>query len=146
MKLRSYKTYLKKLKQYCKVSNVKIVWKSNYEGCGDYDPNNRTITIDRKLSQSEIISTMLHELGHYLDDSRNPTKYGNNHHYYGRTRLERELSELTTNQKAIVWDTELEAWKNAEALAYQLRIPLSKWYWKDKESSLNTYRSIRIES
>lgn len=144
MKLRNMDVYMSAIEEYCNVTNIKLVEVPEFEGCGEYNPNNRTIKYDNSLSDSEIISTLLHELGHYQDDLRNPNKYGGTHHYYGRTRLERQYVYLTAKQKQAIWDTETEAWKNGRAIAKQLKIKLGKWFDKDETSSLNTYRPIRI--
>ncbi|MBX2986711.1 MAG: hypothetical protein KF802_02340 [Bdellovibrionaceae bacterium] len=144
MKLKKFKIYLRAIKAYCKAVNIKLIPVRGFEGCGEYDPNRRVIKYDNTLSNSDIISTLLHELGHYLDDLRNPNKYAGAHHYYGRTRLERNYVYLTVNQKQVLFSTETEAWDNAEAIAKQLKIPLGNWFKKDKISSLNTYRSIRV--
>lgn len=144
MKLRNMNKYMGAIRKFCKSVNIKLVKVPKFDGCGEYNPNRRVIKYDPRLSDSEVISTLLHELGHYLDDYRNPNKYAGTHHYYGRTRIERDYVYLTANQKQAIWDTETEAWKNGRAIANQLKIKLGKWFDKDETSSLNTYRPIRV--
>lgn len=145
MKLKNYGLYRKKIGAYCKATNLKIKWVKELEHYGEYDPNKRTILISRKQTQSEVITTLLHEIGHFVDDTRNPDRFAMKYHYYGYDRLEKEFTTLTVNQKEAVWKCELSAWKNARALARQLGIPLGQWFYKDETRCLNTYRPIRTE-
>lgn len=143
MALKNYKPYLKKIKAYAKASGIKLKPVKNLDGFGEYSPNNRTIKFDPSMSKENILSTLLHELGHFMDDYRNPNKFAGRHHTCGRTRIEKDFIFLSVNQKQAVWESEIEAWKNARAIALKLKIPLGKWFTKDETSSLNTYRSIR---
>lgn len=111
---------------------------------GIYMPNQRKIVIDKNLSQSEIISTLLHELGHFIDDLRNPyNNLANRYHLQGRANDDIGR-ELTFRQKKALLKTEREAWINARGLASQLRIPLGNWFVNDERTSLKTYYSIRV--
>lgn len=144
MKLKNYQLYLKKVKAYARLCEVSIIFKKEVDGTGEYRPGRREVAIERGLGQSAIISTLLHELGHFMDDLRNPTNnFANRFHNDGRTAIEKELY-LTQRQKNQVLKLEKEAWKNAEALARQLKIPMGRWFYQDKESSLNSYRAIRL--
>ena len=51
---------------------------------------------------------------------------------------------MTWIQKQKVVEIEKTAWKNAEGLARILKIPLGKWYYKDKKLSLATYKSLGV--
>ena len=144
MKLKNYRLYLKKLKSYSKLCGIKVEFRKEVDGIGAYVPSRRSIVIETSLSQSHTISTLLHELGHFVDDFRNPNNHFNNRfHNDGRTAIENERA-LTARQKKKVLQLEREAWKNGRALARQLNIPLGRWFFQDEKSSFNTYRSIRI--
>ena len=144
MRLKNYKSYLKKIKAYARLCNVKIIFRKEVDGTGEYRPSRREVVIERGLNQSEIISTLLHELGHFIDDLRNPLNhFSNRFHNDGRTAIERDR-DLTMLQKKRVLKLEKEAWKNGRALASQLNIPLGQWFSKDEKSSLNSYYSIRL--
>lgn len=145
MRLKNYRIYKKKILALCRTMNLKVKWVKNLEHFGEYDPNKRTILIDGTYSESEVISTLLHEIGHFIDDTRNPNRFQMKHHYHGYDKLEKEYSTLTVNQKEAVMRAEMSAWKNARALARQLNIPLGKWFYKDETRCLNTYRPIRTE-
>jgi hypothetical protein len=144
MKLKNYKSYLKKIKAYAKLCNVSIVFKKEVDGTGEYRPSRREVVIEKGLPQSAILSTLLHELGHFVDDLTNPSNhFSNRFHNDGRTAIENDR-DLTMLQKKRILKLEKEAWKNARALARQLNIPIGSWFTKDEKSSLNSYYSIRI--
>lgn len=143
MRLRNYKIYLKKIKAQCRLMGLKIKWVKDMSCYGEYNPNKRTITIARNQSESEKISTLLHEMGHFIDDTRNPNRFAMKYHFHGYGKLEKEYAVLTVNQKDAVMRAEMSAWKNARALARQLKIPLGKWFYTDETRCLNTYRPIR---
>lgn len=146
MKLKNYKTYLNQIKRYARLCNVKIVFKKEVDGVGEYIPNRRQVVLEKGLSQSEIISTLLHEFGHFIDDYRNPENNLNNrYHNDGRTAIEQDR-ELTVQQKKKILKIEKEAWKNGRALARQLNIPLGNWFYRDEKSALNSYYAMRIRS
>jgi hypothetical protein len=143
MKLKNYKPYLRQIKRYAKLCNVEIVFKKEVDGVGEYVPNRRRVALEKGLDQSAIISTLLHELGHFIDDFRNPENNLNNKfHNDGRTAIERER-EMTSQQKKKILKIEREAWKNGRALARQLNIPLGSWFYRDEKSSLNSYYAMR---
>lgn len=143
MKLRNYDLYLKKIKAYCKSVELEIQFVEVFEGEGEYRPNRRKVIIATKdFSESQILSTLLHEIGHFEDDLRNPKRFSQKYHYWGYEWINQERN-LTLNQKEAVLRAELSAWKNARALALKLRIPLGKWFKKDERESLNTYRAVK---
>lgn len=146
MKLRNYNLYMKKIKAFARLCNVRITFVKNLPESGEYRPLRREVIIDRNLDQAAKLSTLLHELGHFMDDLRNPfNNFANRFHNDGRTAIDQER-HLTMNQKKKILKTEKEAWKNARALASQLNIPLGKWFNQDEKSSLNSYYAIRIRS
>lgn len=143
MKLKNYKTYLKQIKSYARLCNVEIQFKKEVDGVGEYVPNRRRVALEKSLSQSEIISTLLHEFGHFIDDLRNPeNNFNNKFHNDGRTAIEQERNP-TLQQKKKILKLEKEAWKNGRALARQLNIPLGNWFYRDEKSALNSYYAMR---
>lgn len=139
MKLKKYSVYLKKIKAYAKMCRVSIKFVNHMEEGGAYLGNRRSISISKKLSNIETIATLLHELGHFIDDLRNPHNHLSNRFHNGaRTAIE-EDRKLTFLQKKRLLKIEREAWKNARALARQLDIPLGAWFYKDEKSALATY-------
>ena len=146
MKLRNYKIYMKQIKAFAKLCNIRITFVKNMPECGEYRPNRREVLVDKDLPEAVKISTLLHELGHFMDDLRNPlNNFANRFHNDGRNAIDQER-HLTMLQKKRILKTEKEAWKNARALASQLSIPLGKWFYQDEKSSLNSYYAIRIRS
>lgn len=146
MNLKNYNIYMRKIRRFASMCNVDIEFKSNVDGFGEYSPHQRKVVVDRSLSRCERITTILHELGHFMDDSKNPDRWNNNHHYYGYDKIENSIKEMSMNQKVVVWECELEAWRNARSLAKMIQIPLGKWFDRDEISSLNSYRGIKIKT
>lgn len=144
MKLKNFKIYLKAIEKQAKLFGVKIKIVPDGSGNGYFDPNRRLIMVDASLPESLIISTLLHELGHFQDAQKRPKVWESAHHYYGYDRLHREFNKLAENQKKIVWDCELEAWRQARGIARGLKIPLGKWFINDEKKSLNSYRGIKV--
>lgn len=143
MKLRNYKSYMKKIKAYAKLCQVRVVFRSDVDCTGVYYPQQRTVVVDKDLDEPAKISTLLHELGHFMDDLRTPLNhFSNRFHNDGRTAIE-EDRHLTMLQKKRILKLEKEAWKNGRAIARQLKIPLGQWFDKDEKSALNSYYAIR---
>ena len=143
MRLKNFPIYLEKIKKWCKASGVHIRSKKSLPCEGVYYPHNKTIAYSEELSESEIISCLLHEIGHLLDDYTNKDKYSHIHFVQGIDNIQ-AVKRLTKRQKKKVVDTEVSAWKNAEALAKILKIPLGKWYYKDKKEALKSYTDIEV--
>lgn len=144
MRLKNFKIYLKAIEKQAKLYGVKINLVPDGSENGEFSPNRRSVTVDGSLPDSLIISTLLHELGHFLDAQKRPKVWESAHHYYGYGRIEKEFMTLTENQKKIVWDCELEAWRQARSIARSLKIPLGKWFYNDEKKSLNSYRGIKV--
>ena len=144
MRIETYKTYLRKIRSFARLCQVEIEFVPKYDEGGEYNPDKRKVVIDNRLTRAEKISTLLHEFGHFMDDS-STNRFSNRHHFYGYDKLEKEIKQMTHNQKLYVWESELAAWQNAQALAKMIKIPLGKWFFRDQTSSLNSYRGIKIK-
>ena len=86
------------------------------------------------------ISTTLHEIGHFIDFHKNKHE-----HFYSRQALNasqaiHEGKSVSKRQKALIMRSEVLAWREGEALARALGIRLGRWFYVDKEASLNSYR------
>lgn len=136
-KLKNYKIYLKRLKLFARANKVSIVIaESDSEGV--WMPLVRRIRLDENLSNSVEIASLLHELGHSIDDlmwvklaeSKEVDK-----------AYEAMYSEkVSSKQRKIVVEFEERAWKNARNIAKRLNIRLGKWYYKTEKKFLNTYK------
>ena len=135
---------MKKIKAFAKLCRVSINFVDHMEEFGCYYGNKRSITISKSLGQAELLATLLHELGHFIDDLRNPHNHLTNRFHNGaRTAIE-EDRKLTFLQKKRLLKIEREAWKNARALAKQLDIPLGNWFYKDEKSALASYYAKKV--
>lgn len=144
MHLPNYNKYIKKLKNFAKLCSIHLVFEEE-EFMGEYAPTRRRIKISPDMNKTETLATVLHEFGHFMDDSKNPARWTKNHHYHGYSKIQQETREMSIHQKEHVWEAELEAWKNARALAAMLKIPLGKWFYDEEIKSLNSYRGIKIK-
>ena len=136
--LRNYNKYLDSLLLYAKAHNISVAFKE-VPGDGQYVPAKREIQIDNDMSQSSVISTILHELGHALDDSISWKKPNS---YLGKAydAVYSITGSPTAKQLEAVIACEKRAWDMGEVIAKQCKIKLGKWYFKGKLSALNNYR------
>lgn len=135
-KLKNHDRYLQRLEQYAEASGLAIKYAD--EPCeGAFIPSRNYIRIDPSLADAAEIATILHELGHSIDDTLvNPETC---------QKLEAAYRQVygkkcTKRQSALVIECEERAWKFGRALAKKLRIPLGKWYDKQEKEALEAYR------
>ena len=142
MRLPNFPIYMKKIRRWAKAGQINIR-KKKYLACeGIYYPHKRTIAYCSTLSESEVITCLLHELGHLMDDYAWDGKYSHKFLVDGLDNLEK--SKLPTKrQKEKIIGIERGAWRYAEGLAKILKIPLGKWYYKDKKKAFDTYLKIK---
>lgn len=132
-KLKHYETYLKRLDLFAAAINVKIIF-GEVESEGIWFPRLKTVKIDDNLTNSETIATILHELGHALDDVLlSDLKLHKAYH-----RLYNDKANAA--QKIMVIDTEKKAWDSGRDIASRLNIRLGKWYDQQEAVSLKAYK------
>lgn len=136
--LKNYDKYLQKLELYAKAIKFKILY-VKYDGDGAYIPSKRLIKIDEDLSESDIIGTLLHELGHVADSHSFLSNGASNNLEKAYTATYKKKNP-TNKQIKLVLECEKRAWKEAETIAKLLKIKLGKWYYKGKQEALNSYR------
>lgn len=134
--LKHYTKYLDILLIYAKAMDIRIDF-SPYNGNGAWMVAARKIKIDSEMSEAEEIATILHELGHVLDDafqmSKSPNEVTDAYTciYTGK---------YTKKQKRLVIKAERLAWANGRKIAKLLKIRLGKWYTDVQKSSINAYK------
>lgn len=134
--LKHYKKYLKSLVKFANAIGLKVEFKPE-AGDGVYLASYRKIRIDDDMTQAETISTLLHEIGHALDDfvsgDLGDIKVHKAYHamYYGKP---------TKKQRAHVVRCEKKAWDNGVSVALHLKIRLGAWYFNHMHASINSYR------
>lgn len=135
--LKHYDDYLTRIELYARACGIKIKYDSKREECS-YEPHRRILRMDPTLSQSAEIASLLHELGHALDDT------------LLTGRIERRLSlayvalyaeNNTRGQLNLVIECEERAWKYARAVAKKLRIKLGKWFDDYKDICIEDYKT-----
>lgn len=128
--------YFLTLKCYAKALKIKIIY-AHIDCEGIYIPNRRTIKLDPDLDDQELIATLLHELGHSLDDALvTKTTYRHLDKAYPRVYD----NKGTKQQLQTVLSCEKRAWICGKAIAKRLKIPLGKWYNRISKRNLRTYR------
>ncbi len=133
-KLKNYLIYKKKLLDFASTFEVSVIYK-NFPGEGKAE--NKKITLDTGLSQSAEIATLLHELGHVLDDlSFTTDEYNKISKAY--TRIYDD--NCSREHKETVLEREKAAWKYGRNLATQLGIRLGKWFLVEEKVSIASYR------
>jgi hypothetical protein len=138
-RLKHYKTYLQRLHLFSKAIGVKIVIVENDDD-GVWLPWTRTVKINDDLSQAAEIATILHELGHALDDILTPSARSASKMYKAYRAIYR--NKYTKKQLALVLQAEKKAWRYGRDIADRLGIRLGKWYDKEEIESIKAYKDI----
>lgn len=137
--LKNYEKYKDKILKYAKSLEIRVEFKEE-EDEGKYIPASRTVRVDEDLEDSTKIATLLHELGHVYDFAsleKDIPKSNKINDAYGVIYGDK----FTSKQQAIVVDAEKRAWDAGRAIAYQLRIPLGKWYDLEETSGMHSYKT-----
>lgn len=140
-KLKNKALYINKIKQAAKSLRVKVQFSDYPEHLGKWNPNKRCITVHYGQSDSALISTLLHELGHAIDDlfiEHTRREYNAIDTAYKMLHNNRASSK----HKKIIRNCEDRAWKLGEALAKALGIKLGPWFYEDAKQALKTYAKI----
>lgn len=138
MRLKNYKKYLKLLRRFCKIQQIKLVIEKKSTSGTRYVGQHRSIFIDGSETDSTKIAGLLHELGHVLDEytaSKGQLKFLLNAYpaFYAETPGVKQEEEVV--------QAEVRAWKYGIVIARVVQIPLGKWYFKEKNKSLKSYRT-----
>ena len=97
----------------------------------------RVIRIDSEREDSEIIATLLHEIGHVIAFM-----------HYGKQGARESVhidvifhkGKPTRRQTAKIIEQEEDAWRAGEQLAFLMDIPLGSWYAETRAECLKSYR------
>lgn len=136
MKLKNYDIYLQRLELYIKASRLKLVYAPEI-GEGAYVPSSRTIRIDPDLSESEEIATILHEIGHSIDDTLVSGTQETRLEAAYRLVYKKKGSET---HNTLVYECEERAWKFGRGVAKRLHIPLGNWFNRCEKEGLKAYK------
>lgn len=133
--LPNFDIYMDKLRMYSEACELTIEYR-DVDGDGVYLPSRRVIKLDKDLPESTEVATLLHEMGHTLDDAL--------HDPIMEKRIDKcykafYKDKATFDQKIVVFDCEKRAWVYARGIAKKLRIPLGKWFAEEEEDSLKSY-------
>lgn len=137
MKTSTYKRYKRALITFAKGLRISIVY-GNTDSDGVYMPSRRKVVIADDMEEADEIATILHELGHALDDMMG--------FYLDMESINNAYKKVYSNKKAtyrerrIVIMCETAAWRNGRALAKQLKIRTGKWYDDTEAFCLKDYR------
>ena len=143
IKLKHYKTYKKKLIKLCSALSIQLISHEEVDESA-YIPSKKKILIEGDMSQSEVIGTLLHEIGHVLHDMtgrsiRHTEKEWNAYGFIYTKNVYKE-------EVMLVLGVEESAWKIGEQVAKMLGIPLGAWYHDLKAQCLDSYREILPEA
>ena len=138
-KLKNYEKYLSKIEFYAKAIGIKIEY-AEEPSEGAYIPARHKVRIDTDLSESSEIATLLHELGHEMDDTLTVPVY----------KLERAYEATykdkpTKAQLKLVLECERKAWYYGKVIAAKLKIKLGKWYDECEKNAIAGYKGINDE-
>lgn len=136
-KLKNFDVYLQKIETYTKASKLRIEYKDTLSCGGEFTPYRRLITVEDNLPDSETLATLLHELGHSIDDSLFNQGVEQK---VSRAYIAEYKDRSTPKQKKLVLDCENRAWAFGRSIAKRLKIPLGKWYDKVRAYNLKSYK------
>lgn len=136
--LKHYKKYVKKIELFAFAIGVKII-RCESDDDGIWLPWTRVVKISENMSEAEEIATLLHELGHAIDDIITPSgRYAQSTYRAYRALYK---NKQTKRQLKIVLAAEKKAWKYGRDIANRLRIRLGRWYNTIEEDSLESYKN-----
>jgi len=136
--LKHYKVYVNRLELFSRAIGVKIVIKP-YADEGIWLPWTRVVKVDSELDEAEQVATILHELGHALDDILTPSgRYSDRIYKAYRATYRNKQSKA---QLKLVIDAQKIAWKYGRDIAQRLRIRLGKWYDEAEKVSIKSYKA-----
>lgn len=133
--LKNFDIYMDKLRMYVEACELTLEYK-DIDGDGVYLPSRRVITLDKDLPESTEVATLLHEMGHTMDDSLyDPAS---------EKKLDKAYKAVYKNkasydQTQAVLACEQRAWVFARGIAKKIRIPLGKWFDQEEKDALNSY-------
>jgi hypothetical protein len=140
--LKKYDDYLFRLKTLAKALKITIHWRTEPSD-GVYQASKRRIIIDPDLTDTETLATLLHELGHVIDDSSLDTRTST---IVGESYSVIYTDIYTAEDVDIVSKTEIRAWNYGAAIAKTLMIPMGKWYDGIAKEAIKAYKKLIKEA
>lgn len=135
-KLALKKKYLKRLSFFAYAIGVKL--KVNpFKDEGVWLPAVRVVRVDVNMGDTDLIATLLHELGHALDDVLTPSGRKTDKIYKAYRAMYK--GRPTAAQKRLVVSLERKAWRYGRDIAARLNIRLGKWYDDIEKDSIKSY-------
>lgn len=134
-KLKNYDKYFNILESFANSMGISI----RVEPCdtlGSYVYSRKCIIIDDALTESEEISTLLHELGHAFDIMISEQK---DLDVWSKAYL--KYPKVSKKEMNIVVTREQLAWDYGRHIATQLDIKLGKWYHDDERDCIKYYKN-----
>lgn len=136
--LKHYKLYLKKIHKYADSLGIEIFYLEEVEGEGLFSHHYKVLHIQDDLTETEMVATLLHELGHAMDFS-----------FYNKRTMKRLFVayENVYNGKHSKRDLELviiaekDAWNTGKVIAKLLKIKLGTWYSHQEALCLKDYKT-----
>lgn len=137
--LKNHDLYMEKLLAYAYACEITIEYKE-MDGDGSYVPSRRKVKLDKDLPESTEVATLLHELGHSLDDNLTDKKIE-----LVMDKAYKAFYKRSANKRQVehVVECEKRAWVYGRGIAKKLRIPLGKWYDEEERTALEGYTSWR---
>lgn len=136
--LKNFKLYLSRLETYAQANGITVKFVEHKNAEDTWTPRSRSITIDLNQDESSLISALLHELGHALDDMALESHKRKRlaEIYYGFYE-----DKYTPKQAKEIVECEIRAWNLGRSVARALKIPLGKWYDREQDYYVKDYKS-----
>lgn len=133
--LPNYDAYQAKILAYAEACEIKVQYRDQ-PGDGAYIPTLRKIAIDKDLPESTEIATLLHELGHAMDETLLDKRVAKR---LNRLYMRVYTVKLSKARLGEIIDCERRAWALGRSVAKSLRIPLGKWFEREEQDALAQY-------
>lgn len=135
--LKHYETYIKLIRSYAKGIHLKIEFVDGDNGV--FSAQLRRIRCGTEQDETAIVATLLHELGHALDDALVNRK---TFRAMSKAYIALEHKKANAKQRRAIVKTEQRAWAYGKIIAKILCIPLGKWYDTYSRRYIREYKGL----
>lgn len=138
--------YLSSTVKIQRQKNTKPIYKTMYiDALNSYVHSKKAIIIDSDMSAEAKLYTLIHEIGHYIQDMENGFQRSRKH-------ISKEMKQICVfqafdqkNTKDSYIEHERQAWDYGEDFAKYLKIKLSPNFYKFREYHIKSYESLSVK-
>lgn len=134
--LKHYEKYVKTIRSYARGMQIKVILEEGDNGASS--PTRKYIKVGVDQSETGVIATLLHELGHMHDFTlvrrRSVNALMKYHDLLDKGKIRQvQLRRIVKGEE--------RAWAYGKIIAKMLGIPIGKWYDEHARDAIRTYRN-----